>query len=111
VRSPIPTPLPELEPAASESPGLLTFSDLGDLHLEIDVPLCTVEMNVNELLLLQAGSVIALDRRAADPVCLLANGIPIARGEPRIHGEQFAVRITEVLTAEHPRDDETRAAR
>ena len=54
-------------------------------------------MTVGETLELREGSVITLDRMAGEPVDLLVNGTPIARGEVVVIDEQFGLRLTEVL--------------
>ena len=56
-------------------------------------------MSVGETLELREGSVVTLDRMAGEPVDLLVNGTPIARGEVVVIDEQFGLRLTQVLTA------------
>ena len=76
---------------------------LGDLRRLSDVPIdLTVEigrtrMTVGETLELRQGSILTLNRMAGEPVDLLVNGTPIARGEVVVIDEQFGVRITDVL--------------
>ena len=54
-------------------------------------------MTVGETLELRQGSIITLNRMAGEPVDLLVNGTPIARGEVVVIDEQFGLRVTEVL--------------
>ena len=54
---------------------------------------------VVETLELREGSVVTLDRMAGEPVDLLVNGTPIARGEVVVIDEQFGLRLTQVLAA------------
>ena len=56
-------------------------------------------MSVGETLELREGSVVTLDRMAGEPVDLLVNGTPIARGEVVVIDEQFGLRLTQVLAA------------
>ena len=45
----------------------------------------------------ETGSIVTLDRLAGEPVDLLVNGRPIARGEVVVIDEEFGLRITDVL--------------
>ncbi len=54
-------------------------------------------MTVGEMLQLRAGSIVTLERLAGEPVDLLVNGTPIARGEVVIVDEQFGLRVTEIV--------------
>ena len=51
-----------------------------------------------ETLALGPGSIITLNRLAGEPVDLLVNGKPIARGEVVVIDEEFGLRVTEVST-------------
>jgi flagellar motor switch protein FliN/FliY len=59
-------------------------------------------MTVGETLELRQGSIITLNRMAGEPVDLLVNGTPIARGEVVVIDEQFGLRVTEVLGESNP---------
>ncbi len=95
--------LPQLDgaSAAAERPATEPFT--GDLRRLSAVPVdLTVEMGrtrmtVGETLELRQGSIITLNRMAGEPVDLLVNGAPIARGEVVVIDEQFGLRVTEVL--------------
>jgi flagellar motor switch protein FliN/FliY len=45
------------------------------------------------------GSIVTLNRLADEPVDLLVNGKPIARGEVVVLDEEFGLRVTEVLVS------------
>lgn len=70
---------------------------LGEVPLEMSVEIGRTQMTVGETLDLRAGSIVTLDRLAGEPVDLLVNGTPIARGEVVVIDEQFGLRITDVL--------------
>jgi flagellar motor switch protein FliN/FliY len=76
---------------------LFTLESLVDITLQIEAPLGTVQTNLGEILSLTAGSIVMLDRLTGESVPVTANGTPIAKGEVRVHGDRFAVRITEIL--------------
>ncbi len=74
-----------------------------NLDLVLDVPVSlTVELGgcklpMGEVLQLRAGSVVQLEKMAAEPVDLLVNGKLIARGEVVVMEDRFGVKITELV--------------
>jgi flagellar motor switch protein FliN len=93
----------DLGPADGVDGGAPAARGAGDLRRLSAVPVdLTVEvgrtrMTVGETLELRQGSIISLNRMAGEPVDLLVNGTPIARGEVVVIDEQFGLRVTEVL--------------
>jgi flagellar motor switch protein FliN/FliY len=82
---------------------------LGEVPLEMSVEIGRTQMTVGDTLDLRAGSIVTLDRLAGEPVDLLVNGTPIARGEVVVVDEQFGLRVTEILEGDGttpPADDE-----
>ncbi|GIV07519.1 MAG: flagellar motor switch phosphatase FliY [Fimbriimonadales bacterium] len=69
-----------------------------DIPLEISVELGRVSMLVRELLEVGTGSIVELQKAAGEPVEVLVNGRLIARGEVVVVEDNFAVRITEILS-------------
>ena len=65
--------------------------------MELSVEIGRTRMTVGEMLQLRAGSIVTLERLAGEPVDLLVNGTPIARGEVVIVDEQFGLRVTEIV--------------
>ena len=72
---------------------------LSAVPVDLSVEIGRSRMSVGETLELREGSVVTLDRMAGEPVDLLVNGTPIARGEVVVIDEQFGLRLTQVLTA------------
>jgi flagellar motor switch protein FliN/FliY len=70
---------------------------LSAVPVNLSVEIGRTRMTVGETLELREGSVITLDRMAGEPVDLLVNGTPIARGEVVVIDEQFGLRLTQVL--------------
>jgi flagellar motor switch protein FliN/FliY len=58
------------------------------------------EIRIRDLLRLNEGSVVELDRLAGDPLDILVNGTMIAKGEIVMVGERFGVRFTEIVDPE-----------
>jgi flagellar motor switch protein FliN/FliY len=81
-------------PASGRAGDLLRLSAI---PVEVSVELGRAQMTVGATLELHSGSVITLDRMAGEPMDLLVNGTPIARGEIVVVDEQFGLRVTEVL--------------
>jgi flagellar motor switch protein FliN/FliY len=70
---------------------------LSDVPMELSVEIGRTRMTVGETLQLHAGSIVTLERLAGEPVDLLVNGTPIARGEVVIVDEEFGLRVTEII--------------
>lgn len=91
-----PVDLPDLTAGAGPGPqGDLSL--LGDVALTVTVELGRIRLPLRELLRLQEGSVVELDRLAGAPVDVLANGTPVARGDVVVVGDELGVRISELL--------------
>ena len=82
--------------AGAASPGG-DLRRLSAVPVDLSVEIGRTRMTVGETLELREGSVITLDRMAGEPVDLLVNGTPIARGEVVVIDEQFGLRLTQVL--------------
>jgi len=75
---------------------------LHDVVMELTAELGRTRMTVRDLLGLQPGTVVELDRLAGSPADLLVNGRLIARGEVVVVDEEYALKITELLSgADH----------
>jgi flagellar motor switch protein FliN/FliY len=85
-------PSPASDPAHPADLGRLS-----DVPVELAVEIGRTRMTVGATLELRPGSIVVLDRVAGEPVDLLVNGTPIARGEVVVIDEEFALRVTEVL--------------
>lgn len=70
---------------------------LNDVEMGVTAELGRTRMTVRELLAMQPGSIVELDRAAGSPVDLLVNGTLVARGEVVVIDEEFGVRITEII--------------
>ncbi len=75
---------------------------LSDVPIDLTVEIGRTRMTVGETLDLRAGSIVALNRMAGEPVDLLVNGTPIAHGEVVVIDEQFGVRITDIVGQSAP---------
>ena len=73
---------------------------LRDVNMDVTAQIGSTRMTISELLALNEGAVVELDRAAGAPADLLVNGHLIARGEVVVIDENFALRITEIVSDE-----------
>ncbi len=71
---------------------------LHGVAMEVTVELGRTRLSVRDLLALTPGDVLELDRAAGSPADLLVNGRLIARGEVVVVDEDFALRVTEIVS-------------
>ena len=97
----------DYEPAAfkklnSNSNQLTTGETNLDVILDIPVTLSMeigrTELPIHNLLQLNQGSVVELDRLAGEPLDVLVNGTLIAHGEVVVVNEKFGIRLTDVIS-------------
>ncbi len=77
-----------------------------DLNLDVilDVPVTLsmeigrTQINIRNLLQLNQGSVVELDRFAGEPLDVLVNGTLVAHGEVVVINEKFGIRLTDVIS-------------
>ncbi|WP_238786513.1 flagellar motor switch protein FliN [Gilliamella sp. ESL0250] len=69
-----------------------------DIPVELSVELGRTKIAIKDLLNLTQGSVIALDGLAGEPLDILINGYLIAQGEIVVVGDNYGVRITDIIT-------------
>ena len=70
-----------------------------NIPVEVKIVLGSAEMPVSELMELQKGSTVSLDRRIGEPVDVVVNGRRIARGEITVlesDPSRFGIRLTEI---------------
>ena len=70
---------------------------LENIDVKLTVQVGSAELKIRELLRLNEGSVIELDRLAGDPLDILINGTMIAKGEVVMVGERFGIRFSEIV--------------
>ncbi|MDB2389636.1 flagellar motor switch protein FliN [Alphaproteobacteria bacterium] len=73
---------------------------LENIDVSLTVEVGSAEIKIRDLLRLNEGSVIELDRLAGEPLDILANGTMIAKGEVVMVGERFGIRFSEIVAPE-----------
>jgi len=102
--------------AAAKAPERARFDDLAgstaktangsevSLDMILDVPITlslevgSASMSVRELLQLNQGSVVELDRLAGEPMDVLVNGTLVAHGEVVVVNDKFGIRLTDIVS-------------
>ncbi|MDJ0767441.1 MAG: flagellar motor switch protein FliN [Ilumatobacter sp.] len=93
-----PVALQGRDDARAFAPGPLEL--LNDVDMEVTAELGRTTMPIRELLALQPGTVVEIDRAAGAPIDVLVNGRRIASGEVVVIDEEFGIRITEIVAGE-----------
>ncbi|MDG2291021.1 MAG: flagellar motor switch protein FliN [Phycisphaerales bacterium] len=73
------------------------LSMLHDVDLHVTIELGRTRMVVEDVVRLNADSVIELDKAAGDPVDVYVNGRHVARGEVLVLNDNFCIRVSEIL--------------
>lgn len=94
------------ERAAGARPGAAAPTDSGRLsrisgvEMALTVEIGRTRMTVRDILNLEPGAVVELDRSAGAPADILLNGRVIAHGEVVVVDQDYAVRVTRILDAQ-----------
>ena len=71
---------------------------ISKVEVEVSVVLGTAQMAIHQLLRMGRGAVIELDATGDDEVWIIANDVPIARGQVILQDDRITVSVTEVLS-------------
>ncbi|RMG55028.1 MAG: flagellar motor switch protein FliN [Gammaproteobacteria bacterium] len=107
-----PAAMAEQAGASGEKAEFQTFEEGGrptgdeDVNLDVilDIPVTVsleigrTRLPIRNLLQLNQGSVVELDRLAGEPMDVLVNGTLIAHGEVVVVNEKFGVRLTDIIS-------------
>lgn len=97
-RSDTPAPGPGGTPQLQTHPGVGSNLDmLRNVELTVSVELGRTSMALADVVTLDIGSVIELDRATGAPVDVRVNGTLLARGEVVVVDDEYAVRVTEII--------------
>ncbi len=69
-----------------------------DVPVTVSMEIGHTRMNIRNLLQLNQGSVVELDRLAGEPLDVLVNGTLIAHGEVVVVNEKFGIRLTDIIS-------------
>ena len=71
---------------------------LMDIPLQVTVELGRTRIPIRQILQLRKNAIIPLDRAANEPVDILVNDKPFAKGEVVIDGERIAIQVTDIVS-------------
>lgn len=69
-----------------------------DIPVTIAMEIGRTKISIRNLLQLNQGSVVELDRLAGEPMDVLVNGTLVAHGEVVVVNEKFGIRLTDVVS-------------
>lgn len=69
-----------------------------DIPVTISMEIGRTRISIRNLLQLNQGSVVELDRLAGEPMDVLVNGTLVAHGEVVVVNEKFGIRLTDVIS-------------
>ena len=78
--------------------GSVNLDAILDVPVTISMEIGRTKINIRNLLQLNQGSVVELDRLAGEPMDVLVNGTLIAQGEVVVVNEKFGLRLTDIIS-------------
>ncbi len=96
-----PAQKPDLENFENSVPNTGTGPNLDvilDIPVTISMEVGGTQISIRNLLQLNQGSVVELDRLAGEPLDVLVNGTLIAHGEVVVVNEKFGIRLTDIVS-------------
>ena len=90
----------EINEKVENPDGTENLKVLENIDVNLTVEVGRTEITIRELLRLNEGSVVELDRLAGDPLDIMVNNTKIAKGEVVMVGERFGVRFGEIVDPE-----------
>jgi len=87
-------------PMADGLAGGRNYRLLADIPLRLSVEVGSTSLKLAELMDLNEGSVVELDRQANELLDILVNGTLVARGEVVTVGGKFGIRVVDVVATE-----------
>ena len=78
-----------------------SLNQLLDVAVAVTAELGRVTLSISDILKMGHGSIVGLERPVSDPIDLLVQGVPFARGEVVVIDDRFAFRITEIVDSKN----------
>ncbi|HWK50821.1 MAG TPA: flagellar motor switch protein FliN [Steroidobacter sp.] len=94
-RAAAPAPEPSLP---SGAPGDVNLDVILDVPVTLSMEVGRTRIPIRNLLQLNQGSVVELDRAAGEPLDVFVNGTLVAHGEVVVVNEKFGIRLTDVIS-------------
>jgi len=92
-------PIEELEGQPDQEGGQMAdLESILDISVSLSVEIGKTDLSIRNLLQLNQGSVVELDRLAGEALDVLVNGTLVAHGEVVVVNEKFGIRLTDVVS-------------
>ena len=88
----------ELQSESGMGSGDVKIDAILDVPITVAMEIGRARINIRNLLQLNQGSVVELDRLAGEPMDVLVNGTLIAQGEVVVVNEKFGIRLTDIVS-------------
>ena len=88
----------QLNQSASTGSGDVKLDVILDIPVTIAMEIGRAQLSIRNLLQLNQGSIVELDRLAGEPMDVLVNGTLVAHGEVVVVNEKFGIRLTDVIS-------------
>ena len=88
----------ELDESDNFQQGDVKLDVVLDIPVTIAMEIGRTKISIRNLLQLNQGSVVELDRLAGEPMDVLVNGTLVAHGEVVVVNEKFGIRLTDVIS-------------
>ena len=86
------------EEGSTEAPREVNIEVILDVPVTLSMEVGRARVPIRNLLQLNQGSVIELDRAAGEPLDVFVNGTLIAHGEVVVVNDRFGIRLTDVVS-------------
>ncbi len=86
------------KPSSSVAGEEVNLDVILDVPVTISMEIGRTQINIRNLLQLNQGSVVELERFAGEPLDVLVNGTLIAHGEVVVINDKFGIRLTDVIS-------------
>lgn len=91
-----------LDELVADSTGLqdedINLNVIMDIPVDLSMEIGRTKISIRNLLQLNQGSIVELDRLAGEPLDVMVNGTLIAHGEVVVVNERFGIRLTDVIS-------------
>ncbi len=88
----------QLSNTANPESGDVKLDVILDIPVTVGMEIGRTQLSIRNLLQLNQGSIVELDRLAGEPMDVLVNGTLVAHGEVVVVNEKFGIRLTDVVS-------------
>lgn len=88
----------QLNDSSTPNSGDVKLDVILDIPVTIAMEIGRTQLSIRNLLQLNQGSIVELDRLAGEPMDVLVNGTLVAHGEVVVVNDKFGIRLTDVIS-------------